>query len=1223
MMPKECWTFFLIFLPLWVAADENIYVINGKRPLHVVSEKFLSISIDPAILLTKINLSDVSLRMARHLSPAYVRIAGPSTEFVRYIDTDEKSKESEDSDNVTVTPSVWFAVNEWFNMANLTPVFGINDADTTVGVWNPKSILPLLEISDKFNLTCMWQLGYDCSNKTDTQYVEDLRILRHILDAFPDRKNSWKIVGSNIRKCTHRNGCRRLLDSLKGIADYVVWEQFERDHNMLNDELAHVIFGERSNPKLWTSVPRNRNPATFETALQWSKEVGEAARNGFDVILRTPRMYEFFIDTPVFWFSLLYKTLVGNVVLDMRSASSDTKMEAFAYCAKHQNNFNQRGAMVLMVVNEADVERTAQIRLSAFAKNMEIQSYVLTSKSDVRSMYLNGEKLKASILEQEQLVFTPKLRRAKLSNGLFITVPAKSIGLFVLPGARVTACMDEEEEMSLLMEEIESDQELPLSAELAVELKSRNFQETNVSLKEMERELQEELETDEKFYLESRKEETHQKLDDILEDLKDNYERQEDPQFHLKIDEDTRKKILERAKLVEAQRKLTESEQRLVNLSRMILAKTHEKSKHVEKTSEETVDEKPFLKTKLEPSKTLESFPTFKFSKTNNHHPTDAKELHVKKLVLGKPKSLHDQFKDIMKHPTLNSLKHPLHGHTNDQVEEFEVPTLNSLHHDEFPQFDHKKLTKNLHEHFKDILANSKINQMKKHEIKEKPSDLELELTSAEVKKILADRVKARAAKTNIRFTNEELTEIMKKATEKLKHDHSLRARVGLKSSRLKRDINMKLLNEASKQRHRKDSSEESSEVEPKKKTLHPSLEKIIVNPFYKKKEVHGKPSKTSDSSVMDSTELNDDFDLYFEDDNKAPKKSHTNDHKMKNQKVCSEKKRFKARNRNNDFEEEDDETKKYMRLEEYFRNAKEAQKKFDDIDFSDEDDYSNMEDDGINRRKRDTAENKHPVGCSCSNLADGLMKSLQKFIDSENKDDLESLQHKLEAYDKTIESIDKNKETKTNNNSKKRRSVITVHHNYRPIADTYKSWRPEDILLMKPRNILPSKSFAMINDLPLYQHLLHKNNIKRSIGSKKKTNFLSEDSAESMDSILNRIDKDDSSEYGENYRDFQLIFPNKNKIELRKKDNITKITLEHLTKPSKTLDNETSTTYKSTTVKEEYESRHKFLHKNLSHIQIIPRNGTDNFFHHAFEHLHSFIHKIGSKIRSYFDDVF
>lgn len=104
--------------------------------------------------------SDVSLQMARHLSPAYVRIAGPSTEFVRYSDTDEQSKETEDPNSVTVTPSVWFAVNEWFNMANLTPVFGINDADTTMGVWNPKSILPLLEISDKFNLTCLWQLGF-------------------------------------------------------------------------------------------------------------------------------------------------------------------------------------------------------------------------------------------------------------------------------------------------------------------------------------------------------------------------------------------------------------------------------------------------------------------------------------------------------------------------------------------------------------------------------------------------------------------------------------------------------------------------------------------------------------------------------------------------------------------------------------------------------------------------------------------------------------------------------------------------------------------------------------------------------------------------------------------------------------------------------------------------------------------------------------------------------
>ncbi|XP_044754620.1 uncharacterized protein LOC123313703 [Coccinella septempunctata] len=1228
-MLKKCAVFLLIFLPMWVKSDENIFVVNSKRPLHVVSERFLSISIDPAVLLTKINLSDVSLQMARHLSPAYVRIAGPSTEFVKYIDTDEKSKETDDSDSVTVTPSVWFAINEWFNMANLTPVFGINDADTSMGVWNPKSILPLLEISDKFNLTCMWQLGYDCSNKTDTQYVEDIRILRHILDAFPDRKSTWKIVGSNIRKCTHRSGCRRLLDSLKGSADYVVWEQTERDHNMLNDELAHIIFGERKNPKLWTSVPRSRNPATFETALEWAKEVGEAGRNGFDVILRTPRVFEFFVDTPVFWFSLLYKTLVGNTVLDIRSATSDSELDAFAYCAKHQNNFIQRGAMVIMIVNRAENVHNTHIRLSSLAKDMEIQSYILTSKSDVRSIYLNGEKLKSSLLQQEPLIFTPKLRRAKPSNGLSISVPPKSIGFFVLPGARVTACMDEEDEMALLMEEIESDQELPLSAELAVEIKTRNLQENAVSLKEMERELQEELEIDEKFYHATKKEETHQKLDDILEDLKENYEQQEDQQAHFRIDEETRKKILERAKLIEAQRKLTESEQRLVDLSRMMHNKSIDKPKHNGVTIRESFEDLETVSKTEKPKVEVVNPPKFTFPKLNSLHQTDAK-----KFVLGKPKSLHDQFKEILNFPTINSLKHPLHERTNDQIEEFEVPKLNSIHHDDFPHTDHKKLTltaKNLHEHLKDILANAKTNQLKKHETKEqnveKSDEIELELTSAEVKKVLADRVKARAAKTNIRFTNEELAEIMKKATQKLRHDHTLKARSSIRSSRLKRDINMKLLNEASKHKlSRKDSdySEESSEIAPKKKLLDSPSKSLIVNPFYKK-PTQRKKSMISKNANMDSSELDDDFDLYFEDDDKEPKKVHLNEKKRKHYKPCSEKKLANMRTAGNDFEEEDDVDKKYMRLDEYFKNAKEVQK-FDDIDFSDEDDYSNLDDDRTTRLKRDTTAhgrkaNVHPAGCSCSHLVEDIIRSFQIALDSENKEDYESLKRKLQTYDTFMKSMSNDEDSKSKITPKERRSVDCTHHNYRPLCDSYRRWRPEDILSLKPRNIIETKKTVMINDLPLYQHLLRRNMIKRSIGKRK--NFLLEDSNESLDSILNRIDKDDGSEAEDDERDYQLVFPNKNKLELKKNKNVTKISFEHRISPTNVSSSSEKDRNKTSEKLEVSGGRKSLLQKDLTNIQIIPKNGNESFFHHTFDHLHSLIHKIGSKIKGYFDDLF
>lgn len=78
------------------------------------------------------------------------------------MDFDEKLSEhsSEDPANVVVTPPMWFGINEWLTLANLTPVFGINDLETTKGLWNPKSTMPLLELSDKLNVTCYWQLGY-------------------------------------------------------------------------------------------------------------------------------------------------------------------------------------------------------------------------------------------------------------------------------------------------------------------------------------------------------------------------------------------------------------------------------------------------------------------------------------------------------------------------------------------------------------------------------------------------------------------------------------------------------------------------------------------------------------------------------------------------------------------------------------------------------------------------------------------------------------------------------------------------------------------------------------------------------------------------------------------------------------------------------------------------------------------------------------------------------
>ncbi|KAJ8936769.1 hypothetical protein NQ318_017964, partial [Aromia moschata] len=190
-------------------------------------------------------LIDSSLLLSKQLSPAYIRIAGPSTKFVRYVDNEDRYDDrlSTNGNNVIVTPSMWFGINEWLSLANLTPVFGINDAETARGVWNPKSTLPLLEISDKLNVSCYWQLGFGknfCEELLDflggpiagkLAFFEEKRstiragpkYTSHIIDAFPERNGNWNIVGSDISTLPKEH-TENVMEELKDIVSAVMWE---------------------------------------------------------------------------------------------------------------------------------------------------------------------------------------------------------------------------------------------------------------------------------------------------------------------------------------------------------------------------------------------------------------------------------------------------------------------------------------------------------------------------------------------------------------------------------------------------------------------------------------------------------------------------------------------------------------------------------------------------------------------------------------------------------------------------------------------------------------------------------------------------------------------------------------------------------------------------------------------------------------------------------------
>lgn len=54
-----------------------------------------------------------------------------------------------------------------------------------------------------------------------------------------------------------------------------------------------------SNIGVWTTIPKSQGPITFSSALTYACQIGDAAKSGYEVVFRQPRMHELVSDTPV------------------------------------------------------------------------------------------------------------------------------------------------------------------------------------------------------------------------------------------------------------------------------------------------------------------------------------------------------------------------------------------------------------------------------------------------------------------------------------------------------------------------------------------------------------------------------------------------------------------------------------------------------------------------------------------------------------------------------------------------------------------------------------------------------------------------------------------------------------------------------------------------------------------------------------------------------------
>lgn len=163
-------------------------------------------------------------------------------------------------------------------------------------------------------------------------------------------------------------------------------------------------------------------------------------------------------------------------------------------------------------------------------------------------------------LLQEKVPFKPKIRRAKTSAHILISLPSNSVGFFVLPGARMQVCIENEKERDLLLEEIENDQSIPLPEELEFMVGSRSAFARNSLLDEITQHLKEEMIADERFYksevIKSRK---HEDMEDESEFTVEE-----------KITDKSRKFLIDRAK----QKTFRDFEKRRDVLKKFLLERT-------------------------------------------------------------------------------------------------------------------------------------------------------------------------------------------------------------------------------------------------------------------------------------------------------------------------------------------------------------------------------------------------------------------------------------------------------------------------------------------------------------------------------------------------------------------------------------------------------------------------------------------------------------------------
>ncbi|XP_076166235.1 uncharacterized protein LOC143146109 [Ptiloglossa arizonensis] len=458
-----CSLFILGILATRCSTEELTLNVDFGKPISVTDEKFLSLTVDPWVLLHETASSvdlERSLRLAKALSPAYVRLGGPHGTLYRSVD--QSPRDQEGNRNVGLSESDWVLAHQWAKNAGLEAIVCIPvDRDANQQQIS-KDTEEIVALGDRATFDANWQLGYECQTRCNVSAIDLARRvvnLRRILNGLPKYSNSI-LVGPDIVAYKTKREQQYLRNYFNVAAPALSAITWHPDFNSVtldkNGVLVHPDNLDKRKEKLSKFIGRflEKRPLwiaeskpeecknLYLGALVFARRLGDAAKLKAEVIMRQPMNLT--RPTPDYWVSLLHKTLVGREVFNAQiETGNKSHVYLYCQCARPSNGYG-RGSVTIFGANLSP--EAVEIALKG-TKLTTIHEYVLSPGSDAS----NGMFAETVLLNNEPLTVTndsiPKVKPAILNDpkGLRIDLPSGGIGFWVLPELKVKSCTSEGE----------------------------------------------------------------------------------------------------------------------------------------------------------------------------------------------------------------------------------------------------------------------------------------------------------------------------------------------------------------------------------------------------------------------------------------------------------------------------------------------------------------------------------------------------------------------------------------------------------------------------------------------------------------------------------------------------------------------------------------------------------------------------------------------------------